>query len=156
RTRLERWNAPIGATPRRAVLVDCGGMGWLNMDYGPDAKVFDLCALADPFLSKLPLYQVGADEQLMAWGPGHFTRAEPQGYTASLATGVNSLTDPILAEVYDDIELITAGPLFARERWRAIYHLATLGLVAKARSAPSYHGIVHARPQETYVVPYPR
>jgi arabinofuranosyltransferase len=154
KARVDRWQTSPNSEPRRAVLVDCGGMGWLNMDYGPDAKVFDLCALADPFLSKLPLYQIGADRQLLGWGPGHFTRAEPPGYTATLASGVNSISDPVLAKIYDEVERITTGPLFTRERWAAIYHLATLDLIEMARAAPSYRGMTPARPQETYVARY--
>jgi arabinofuranosyltransferase len=148
------WRSPTRQATRRTVQIDCGGLGWLGFEYGPDADVYDTCALADPFMSKLPLYEVGATRRLLHWGPGHYTRNLPEGYQASLASGRNELSDPVLAEVYDSMRLITAGPFFDAARWRAIYELATLQLVKKAQGASTYDGVAHAKPQRTYNVPY--
>jgi arabinofuranosyltransferase len=153
-SRVALWNEPVGSAGRRAVVVDCGGLGWRSFDFGPDAHVYDHCALADPFLSKLPLYRIGEDRQRLGWGPGHFTRSEPEGYSESVATGTNALRDPVLADVYDAIQDITAGPIFGARRWRSILRLATLELVRTARAAPSYSGVKYPEPQETKIAPY--
>ena len=152
--KADLWRSPTRQAARRVVQIDCGGLGWLGFEYGPDADVYDTCALADPFMSKLPLYEVGAPRRRLHWGPGHYTRNLPEGYQASLASGRNELSDPILAEVYDSMRLITAGPFFDATRWRAIYELATMKLVKKAQSASTYDGVAHAKAQRTYGVPY--
>ena len=152
--KADLWRTPPQRTSRRIVQIDCGGLGWLGFEYGPDSDVYDTCALADPFISKLPLYEVGANRKPLPWGPGHYTRHLPEGYQASLASGRNELSDPVLAEVYDSMRLITTAPLFDPGRWRAIHELATLRLVKKAQNASTYSGVSHARPQQTYNVPY--
>jgi hypothetical protein len=153
-SRVDLWKQPPDRAPRRAVLINCGGLGWLSFEYGPEAHVYDLCALADPFLSKLPLYQTGRDRQQLPWGPGHFTRAEPEGYTESVASGANVLHDPVLADVFGAVQSITTGPLFTWARWRSILRLATLELVRTARSAPSYTGSKYLKGQDTRVAAY--
>ena len=98
--------------------------------------------------------KLGARRRRLPWGPGHFTRSLPEGYQESLAGARNAISDPILAEVYDSMQLVTAGALFDSRRWQAIYELATLKLVRKAQSASTYDEVLHARPQRTYSAPY--
>jgi arabinofuranosyltransferase len=152
--KAKSWSSPHDKSAHRIIQIDCGGLGWLGFEYGPDADVHDTCALADPFISKLPLFEVGQNRRRLPWGPGHFTRSVPEGYQESLASGRNAISDPILAQVYDSTQLIVYGALFDPRRWQAIYDLATLDLVARAQSASTYDGIAHARAQRSYSAPY--
>lgn len=47
-------------------------------------------------------------------------RSVPEGYAETLATGTNQIQDPELHELYDEIMLITRGPLFSMERLKAV------------------------------------
>jgi len=47
----------------------------------------------------------------------------PDGYLASLRSGENRLTSPRLRELYDNLQLITRGPLFTEARWAAIWRM---------------------------------
>lgn len=82
---------------------------------GPTVHVIDVFALADPLLARLPSTKL--------WRIGHFPRVLPVGYVASLQSNQNLLQDPGLAEMYAAIRLITRGPLFTTERWRAILRM---------------------------------
>lgn len=86
--------------------------------YAPKAiTMIDRFALADPLLARLPaMYRP-------VWRIGHFTRAVPEGYVDSQATGENHLRDPELATLWQDIELVTRGPLWSFDRLAAIARL---------------------------------
>jgi arabinofuranosyltransferase len=88
---------------------------------GPAAHVIDYYALADPLLARLPM----KDDS--RWRIGHFTRHVPDGYPERLHSDSNHLSDPNLDAFYDKLCLITRGPLFAWQRWRAIWAM-NLGL----------------------------
>jgi hypothetical protein len=153
-SRVELWKEQPRPEARRAVLVRCGGLGWRSFEYGPEADVYDLCALTDPFLSKLPLYDVGANQQLSSWAPGHFIRTEPDGYGESVATQQNLLLDPVLRDVYAAVQEVTTGPLWDWQRWRSIARLASLDLIFAARGAPTYLGTKYPKKQDTQVASY--
>jgi arabinofuranosyltransferase len=88
---------------------------------GPSVHALDQLALADPLLARLPaLYDPH-------WRVGHYTRRLPEGYIASLRSGVNHLQDQALARYYDRLTLITRAPLLNRQRLLAIIRL-NLGL----------------------------
>jgi arabinofuranosyltransferase len=146
--------APAAAVVSQVVSVGCGGLGHRGLSYGPTFHLFDHCALADPFLSKLPLFAPHSGGELLGWGPGHFIRALPPGYVASFSSfghhpgddetakflpeARNRITDPDLAYVFERMRLITRGALFSRERWRAISELMSGELVRRARGARFY------------------
>jgi arabinofuranosyltransferase len=79
---------------------------------GPSLHIVDEYGLCDPLLARLP-----ADP---AWSPGHFLRHVPAGYVETLRDGRDQLADRELARRYAELATITQGPLFTRERWRAI------------------------------------
>ena len=82
---------------------------------GPKVHIIDQFALGDPLLSKLPaVYDPN-------WRIGHFLRALPDGYPTSVTSGVNRITDPMVAEYYDRIKLITRAPLFNARRIKAVF-----------------------------------
>ena len=76
-----------------------------------------MAALSDPFLARLPARSKAR--------VGHYERALPQGYIESLTTGKNTITDPMLAKLYNDVALATRGEIWSSARWRAIWRLNT-------------------------------
>jgi arabinofuranosyltransferase len=72
--------------------------------------------------------------------PGHYERAFPDGYLATVTTGINQLNDPALKVLYDQTQLLARGPLFDATRWQAIWALNNGGdraLVAQAKYDPN-------------------
>jgi arabinofuranosyltransferase len=117
----------------RRQLVIWDSTGYRGYFAGPQVFILDRLALTDPLLSKLPAY-IQKDFYI-----GHFARLIPPGYVESLTQKQNRIEDEGLAKFYDDIRLITRGPLFASGRWAAIWR-TNLGLnrkwyAAYARSA---------------------
>ncbi len=77
--------------------------------------IIDVLALSDPLLARRP---AGRPSRV-----GHNWRLPPEGYVESVRTATNRLTDARLRPYYDDLRLVTDGPLFTRARWRAIVRL---------------------------------
>ncbi len=92
-------------------------LGLAGLQQGPEIHVYDPLGLADPLLSRLP--QGFGD----AWRPGHYQRREPLGLMESLQSGQNLLQNSGLAAFYDDLRLVTRGPLWSAQRWAAIVRL---------------------------------
>jgi arabinofuranosyltransferase len=113
------WPMDTGATLRLPVVDTCGLMGHGGIEQGPYKHMLDECALADPLLARLPAVY---NEE---WRPGHFRRMIPTGYRESLEGSTNVLADPNLAAFYDQLRLITRGPLFTSARLRAIWKMNT-------------------------------
>ncbi len=94
-------------------------IGMYGLTVGPSVHVVDVLALSDPLLARLPAIY---DPQ---WRIGHFVRQVPAGYVETLERGENHIQDKDLAAYYDQLHLITSGPLFSRERWAAIWGMLT-------------------------------
>lgn len=94
-----------------------GMIGFQGYFGGPKVILVDQLALSDPFLSRMPAM---AAQMLRI---GHLERYIPEGYLETLLAGENLLKDKNLAAYYDKIRLITRGPLFTRERWKAIVNM---------------------------------
>lgn len=92
-----------------------GAVGLVGYYAGPRTHIVDAAALGDPLLSRLPA--------TFPWFPGHYDRRMPAGYFETLDEGVNKLEDPKLRAYYDDMLLVIRGPIWSRERWRAIWRL---------------------------------
>lgn len=107
------------------VVINLGGAdGWGAIGYygyaaGPQVRIIDRLALADPLLARLP---VRSDWSRIA---GHYERLIPDGYVESVTTLDNHIIDPKLHHLYDDIRLATQAPLFATGRLDAILRLNT-------------------------------
>jgi arabinofuranosyltransferase len=84
---------------------------------GPQVYYIDKASLTDAFSVRLPVVK--------RWRIGHFTRIWPDGYVESRLNNLNLIKDPKLADLYDKILLITKGPLFDKERWKAIWEVNT-------------------------------
>jgi arabinofuranosyltransferase len=91
-------------------------IGYFGFAARLDQIIVDHHAISDPFLARLPVLWG-------TWRPGHFMRDIPVGYSASLRDGTNEITDPAQRALYDDVVLVTRGPLFSAARWRAIVRL---------------------------------
>jgi arabinofuranosyltransferase len=104
-------------TPVR-VLETCGLMGAGGLAWGPMVHMLDECALADPLLARLPaVFNLG-------WRSGHFRRAIPQGYAASLEKKVNLISEPALRPLYEDLRIVTrSNRLFSTARLAAIWRV---------------------------------
>jgi arabinofuranosyltransferase len=113
----QRSSAARGLELRRKgrQVVALGMIGMTGYYAGPDVHIVDFFALADPLLARRP-----ADPNSRI---GHFRRRIPDGYMQSIRQGRNRIANPRLARYYDDLVLITQGPLWTWERWRAIMRL---------------------------------
>lgn len=96
-------------------IFEAGVIGFMGYAAGPTVQLVDHHALSDAFLARLPCTR--------PWRIGHFRRALPEGYLASLRSGENRIADPALRPLYDDVRLVTRGELFSVERWAAIGRL---------------------------------
>jgi arabinofuranosyltransferase len=123
--------------PRVAVYE---AVGLLGFHAGPAVHIIDPMGLTDPLIARLP-----ARPQ---WRIGHFKREIPAGYVQGMdeclhrifphgsvaptthtcldwPAETNTIADPTLSRRYDLIRLVTQGPLFSTDRWRAIVRLNT-------------------------------
>ncbi|MBW1879361.1 MAG: hypothetical protein JRJ84_13440, partial [Deltaproteobacteria bacterium] len=50
-------------------------------------------------------------------------RVIPKGYKETVRSGEDRFEDPAIAELWEAVELVATGPLFTRERWKAIWKL---------------------------------
>jgi arabinofuranosyltransferase len=94
-------------------------IGFVGYYAGPTVHLVDVYALGDPLLARLPI------PNPQKWRIGHFEREIPEGYIATLRTGENHLSDSSLAAFYDKLALITRGPLWDAERFKAIWEMNT-------------------------------
>lgn len=107
------------AEARGGVTDIAGSVGFYGYYGGPRLRIIDTMAVTDPFLARLPMTRPVGGE----WRIGHFERELPPGYAPTVASRVNQLEDPRLARLYDDLRLVTTGPLWDSARWRAIARL---------------------------------
>jgi arabinofuranosyltransferase len=91
----------------RVVVLE--NIGFRGFYAGPNVHIIDALALADPLLARLP---GGGPDSIV----GHFKRALPDGYVASVAEGRNALVDPDLGAYYERLHFVVTGPLWSRER----------------------------------------
>ena len=59
------------------------------------------------------------------WRVGHYERNIPPGYLETLKSGTIQIKDPGLAAFYQQLSLITRGPLWSSARLRAIWEMNT-------------------------------
>lgn len=99
------------------VRVGCGALGRSGLLSSANVYYIDRCGLGDPLMARLPpIYNVG-------WRSGHLDRDIPAGYGNSRRVGENQIEDPLLAEYYDHLTLITQAPLLAPNRLRTIFNM---------------------------------
>lgn len=115
------------AASHSALIPVRGAIGFYGYFAGSKLVVDD-CALADPFLARIPTCS--------RFRIGHCHRPIPEGYLESLRSGRNLLSDHELARMYARVEAIARAPLFSPERWQAILCL-NFGACARANDQAS-------------------
>ncbi len=100
-------------------VIPANNIGLFGYYAGPKVYVIDEYALADPLLARLPA------EREANFYIGHFHRRIPEGYLSTLYSGKNQLEDENLARYYDQLRLLSHGPLFSPARWAAIWRINT-------------------------------
>ena len=95
-------------------VIVTAGIGMFGYYAGPAVHIVDPMALTDALLARLPSKE--------NWRIGHFERTVPNGYVETLQTGRNRMTesDVAIAHLYEQLKLITQGPIWDARRWRAI------------------------------------
>jgi arabinofuranosyltransferase len=96
-----------------------GSLGFIGYFAGPEMWCVDAYALVDPLLARLPAEYEGY------WRIGHFRRDFPSGYQETLMSQENRITDPDLHKFYDQLLLITRGPIFDPQRLETIWKMNT-------------------------------
>ncbi len=90
-----------------------GAVGKFGYYAGTEVIIIDDYALGDAFLARLPA--VDTRQRV-----GHIHRLVPPGYIQSHLEGQPQLEDPNLNRLLEQIFLVTRGPFWSRERWKAI------------------------------------
>jgi arabinofuranosyltransferase len=117
--RWEREGKALKRKPARGLVR--GGVGLLGYFAGPEVRIIDHFALADPLLARLPIPDA---EHEVAFRAGHLKRAIPKGYPETVASGNNQIEDPGLHAYYDELHLATSGPLWSFARIAAVFRLS--------------------------------
>ena len=126
-TGLLRWTREV-PLPHESLMVDAAkamrgshevlatrNIGLFGYFAGPTVHIVDLMALTDPLLARQPA--------IRPWRIGHFERRMPDGYLESIRSGNNQVADFTIARQYEQLKLVTQGPIWSRRRWRAIRRL---------------------------------
>lgn len=103
----------FGEAGRRArdagkVSVTRATIGYFGYFAGPSVHVVDPLGLSEPLLARLPA-RYDPD-----WRVGHYRRAPVPGYSPANQAPPDS---PDLAVLYEEVQHLTRGPLFAPSRW---------------------------------------
>ena len=88
----------------------CGGLGRVGFEGCWDDHWIDPCGLTDAFISHQPIPEAAA------WRIGHFMRAVPQGYQASVFNGRPMMNDPELDARFERTLLRVRAPLLDSDR----------------------------------------
>jgi arabinofuranosyltransferase len=103
--------------PVRVKVV--GPLGMNSMTMGPNFHMIDMNSLADPLMTRLPLYDVNT------WRIGHFRHVIPRGYLDSIRTGKNLIKNKNIALYYDKLSFVIKGDLWDWHRIVEVWNLNT-------------------------------
>jgi arabinofuranosyltransferase len=103
--------------PVRVKVV--GPLGMNSMTMGPNFHMVDMNSLADPLMTRMPLYQIDV------WRIGHFRHIIPKGYIETLKSGKNLIADKNIALYYDKLSFVIKGNLWDWQRIAEIWKLNT-------------------------------
>jgi arabinofuranosyltransferase len=103
--------------PVKVKLV--GPLGMNSMTMGPNFHIIDHNSLADPLMTRMPLYDVNK------WRIGHFRHIIPNGYMETLKAGENLIEDENIALYYDKLSFVVRGDLWSWQRIVEIWNLNT-------------------------------
>jgi arabinofuranosyltransferase len=122
----------IHARGMERTIAGLGMIGMVGYYAGPKYFISDAFALADPFLSKLPIRKDRKHK------PGHYRRAYPPGYIQTVKMDRNLIIDENLSALYDRVRFITRGHLFSHNRIMEIlkFNLGAYDDLVKAYLTP--------------------
>ena len=83
----------------------------------PNIYIIDVCGLSDPFISRLPAIQVDS------WKIGQHIRKVPKNYGDFKIGKVDTLVDPVLTRLAQDMRIVTTGSILSAERLKAIWRV---------------------------------
>jgi arabinofuranosyltransferase len=112
-----RYQDGKGARTRKEKVAVAGNIGMYGFGAGPKVYVLDPLALTDPLLARTT-YPYDSN-----WRTGHLGRAIPDGYIESIKTDKNVIVNPCIHRYYDKLKTVIRGPLFTKERAKAIFEL---------------------------------
>jgi len=107
----------LSGQPIRVKVV--GPLGMNAMTMGPNFHIIDMNSLADPLMTRMPLYDINI------WRIGHFRHIIPNGYVETLETGENLIADKNISLYYDKLSFVIKGDLWDRQRIAEIWNLNT-------------------------------
>jgi arabinofuranosyltransferase len=107
----------LAEKPVRVKVV--GPLGMNSMTMGPNFHIIDLNSLADPLMTRMPLYDVNK------WRIGHYRHVIPKGYLETIQTGENLIEDENIALYYDKLSFVIKGDLWGWLRIVEIWNLNT-------------------------------
>ena len=107
----------LGEKPVRVKVL--GPLGLNSMTMGPNFHVIDLNSLADPLMTRMPLYEIER------WRIGHFRHIIPKGYIETLKSGENKIVNKDIALYYDKLSFVIKGELWSWDRVIEIWNLNT-------------------------------
>ena len=97
-------------------IVLCGVLGQNSLS-NPNLLHIDACALAEPFLARIPAVRH------KNWRIGHHFRKIPTEYGRYKIGKVSEIPDNSLHGLLNDVTLISRGVIFSKERFGAIWRL---------------------------------
>ena len=103
----------------RARVRLVGPLGLNSMTMGPNFHMIDMNSLADPLMTRMPLYQIDK------WRIGHFRHIIPKGYMETLESGENQIVNKNIAAYYDKLSFVIKGNLWNWQRIVEIWNLNT-------------------------------
>ncbi len=112
----DKWVYLPGEPVRVRIL---GPLGLNSMTLGPNFHVIDVNSLADPLMTRMPLYEIER------WRIGHFRHIIPKGYEETLKSGENRIENKEIALYYDKLSFIVRGELWSWERVIEIWNFNT-------------------------------
>jgi hypothetical protein len=89
---------------------------------GLDKIFVDPMGLTDPLLAHIK------GTKHPGFLSGHIERKIPQGYIQSLISQTNTIEQAHERRLYEEIRMITQGPILSRERLKAIFRANVSGL----------------------------
>ncbi len=110
--RPRRWKFDLSQYEVK-MLNDLGMKGY---SAGPSVHVYDMYALSDPLLARIPSNPRNS-------APGHNARPIPEGYLETLWSGENQIEDPAIRLYYSKLETIIKGDLWSLMRLNEIFNM---------------------------------
>ena len=102
--------------PPEDYQVLCGFLGRISLADVSRLHI-DSCALADPYLSRLPAIQNEG------WRISHNARKIPTEFGLYKLGKIDKIPDEGLQRMFNDISLVVKGDLFTKQRFKAIWNL---------------------------------